>query len=261
MTALGFTTADLSDGARFTRLCGVEEWLHRPTGVRTITDFTGASLGGWDEMLPTIDACRIVRGGVVEEWGDHGDVWNRRWSGECDAHEVEVGGLKLGRTVVEESTGVLLEYTLRSIDGERPVQWAAHPQFSWVPGTTVELGVASPWRRVHPDAETRVIGGDVDPWSLLGSSSGAKWWSTHPIDRITMRRPSGTALRISWDAAVLPCVALWIDPAAYASAPVLAIEPALAPHDSLADAIDDGSAPIVGSEQPLRWWLRLEEIG
>lgn len=260
MSALAFAAVDLADGARATSLRGTEEWLHQPTGARDVTDFTGSSLGGWDEMLPTIDACRVPHGTSVEEWGDHGEAWNRGWTGGADSHQVDVRGLRLRRTISQEPAGVRLDYELTSAQ-TRPVQWAAHPQFVWTPGTMLELGAASPWRRVHPGGERRLLAAEVDPESLLDSRDGAKWWSTAPIDRVVLRRPSGRSLRITWDAAELPSVALWIDPGAFASAPVIAVEPALAPHDSLADAVRTGSAPLVSPGRPLHWWLRLEEIG
>lgn len=259
MSTLSFGPVDLADGARVTGLRGTEEWLHQPTGARTLTDFTATSLGGWDEMLPTIDACRVRRGATFEHWGDHGEGWNRPWSGNDESHAVDVGGMTLRRTIIQDPTGVRLEYALTSQE-QRPMQWAAHPQFVWTPGTTIELGSAAPWRRVYPQAVTRALTPTVDPRALIDSSTGAKWWSTTPIDSVVLRRPSGTGLRLSWDAAILPCVALWIDPGTFASAPVIAIEPALAPHDSLADAIAAGSAPTVGPDHPLRWWLHLEEI-
>ncbi|MFK3677434.1 hypothetical protein ACI2IP_06865 [Microbacterium sp. NPDC090218] len=259
MSALSFGPVDLTDGARTISLRGTEEWLHQPTGTRTRTDFAATSLGGWDEMLPTIDACRVPQGDGFEDWGDHGEVWNRRWSGGSTSHEVAVRGLRLRRTVTQESAGVRLDYALTS-EQERPVQWAAHPQFVWTPGTTLELGRAAPWRRVYPDAGERTLAAEVDPSSLLDSPAGAKWWSTEPIDHVVLRRPDGTGLRLSWDADVLPWVALWVDPGAFASAPVIAIEPALVPHDSLADAVRVGSAPTVGPERSLAWWLRLAEI-
>lgn len=260
MTALSFGAIDLADGARANSLRGVEEWLHQPVGERTPTDFTATSLGGWDEMLPTIDACRVPRGTGFEEWGDHGEAWNRRWSGDSGSHAVEIDGMTLRRSIHHDSTGVRLEYSLTS-DEVRPVQWAAHPQFIWTPGTTIELGTAAPWRRVYPKEVTGVLEADNDPAALLDSLAGAKWWSTAPIDRVVLRRPDGTGLRVSWDAESLPCVALWIDPGAFASGPVIAIEPALTPYDSLADAVEAGAAPTVGPDRPLSWWLHLEEIG
>jgi hypothetical protein len=260
VSTLSFAAVDLADGARTSRLRGTEEWLHQPTGERTLTDFTASALGGWDEMLPTVDACRVPHGDSFEEWGDHGEAWNRRWSGQEDSHWVDVRGLRLRRTIVPEPTGVRLDYELTSAQ-TRPVQWAAHPQFVWTPGTTLELGAAVSWRRVYPADETRNLGPEVDPGALIDSAAGAKWWSTTPLDRVVLRRLDGRGLRLRWDPAELPAVALWIDPGAFASAPVIAIEPALAPYDSLADAVSAEAAPIVGPGRPLRWWLRLEEIG
>lgn len=260
MTALSFGAVDLTDGARANSLHGTVEWLHQPIGDRTITDFTASSLGGWDEMLPTIDACLVPRGSGFDEWGDHGEAWNRRWSGDGESHAVDIDGTTLRRSIQHDSAGVRLDYSLTS-DQKRPVQWAAHPQFAWVPGLRIELGTAAPWRCVHPEKVTRVLEADIDPALLLDSLAGAKWWSTAPIDRIVLRRPDGTGLCITWDAETVPCVALWIDPGSFASGQVIAIEPALTPYDSLADAVGAGSAPTVGPDHPLSWWLRLEEIG
>ena len=261
MTPLSFGPVDLADGARANSLRGTHEWLHQPTGARTVTDFTASSLGGWDEMLPTIDACRVPRESGFEDWGDHGEAWNRQWTGDVDAHRVDVGGLLLRRTVARTATGIRLDYVLESPDESRPVQWAAHPQFVWTPGTMLELGRAAPWRGVYPDSRTRMIDAVVDPSTLLDSPDGAKWWSTVPVDQVVLRRPDGIGLRLAWDPVALPCVALWIDTGAFASAPVIAIEPALAPHDSLADAVHTGTASTVGPERPLRWSLHLDEIG
>ncbi|KJL22983.1 hypothetical protein RN51_01729 [Microbacterium oxydans] len=126
---------------------------------------------------------------------------------------------------------------------------------------TLDVGRAGTWRRTHPAEKVQKFGANLDPGSLLESADGAKWWSTAPIDRVVLRRSDGSGLEVRWDGIALPCVALWLDPGAYASSPVIAIEPALAPFDSLADAASAAAAPTVSRSHPLRWWIRLREIG
>ena len=121
----------------FDKRCS-REWLVPP--MRPVMEagyeskFTDGSMGGWDEMLPTIDLC---------EWKgiqlpDHGEVWQVPWECSTDNDSLQTAvhcryfPFIFSRNISLFSDDTFIfSYTLTNV-GEKsyPWLWAAHPQFS-----------------------------------------------------------------------------------------------------------------------------------
>ena len=124
------------------------EWLEQPRAG--LADFSPAvsfdegDLCGWDEMMPTIDACRDP--GTTIELAEHGDLWRTPWTlEEMSARSVttSVSGtspFSLSRTVEVSAQRVDLHYSLQTRGAAAlHLLYAAHPLFGYLPGTRVVL--------------------------------------------------------------------------------------------------------------------------
>jgi galactose mutarotase-like enzyme len=254
-------------GGKIAALCHLEsgrEWLLAPpTPVaappRYGSTFTEAPLWGWDEMLPTIDASGDLP--------DHGEVWALAWNAEAlDDHRLRcwVDGRALPYRLVRDlelsSSSVTLDYEL-SAARPFPVLWAAHPQFVLDPdGTQLRLPAAA-GELLDVDGGARVATAAlVDPLEAVVAGRGRKLY-VDPDARAgtaTLADRRGPWLRLTWDPHELPYLGIWIDHGAYASRPVIAIEPSSGYYDSLERAVTLGRAAVVGPHHTLRWRLHVE---
>ena len=136
-------------GAKIASLrTGGREWLLQPRPplpppARPGSSFVKAEMCGWDEMVPTVDACQLPDGTRLP---DHGEAWTADWKVARD-----------GDTLLAEARGTVLPWRLRrriSVDGEDllvdyelgvtgsepvPLMWTAHPQFAVGSDTLVHL--------------------------------------------------------------------------------------------------------------------------
>lgn len=225
--------------------------------------FTDAEMCGWDEMLPTIDACTLADGTALP---DHGELWAIPWTvvdegpDRCTtAVEGRALPYRLERTVaVVGDDAVRLSYALTAT-GSVPTAllWAAHPQFTAAPGARVEL----------PTEVTEVLdvkAGEPPPvlaWPAAGLDAlaavppgdGRKWY-VPPDVRVGEARlvdPDGTWLRLTWDAEAVPYLGVWADDGAFAASPVVALEPSTGFYDDLSRA----DAPVLAPGETRRWAL------
>ncbi|MEA2127518.1 MAG: hypothetical protein QOJ85_409 [Solirubrobacteraceae bacterium] len=235
------------------------EWLLAPPGGRPApapygSSFTDAPLWGWDEMLPTIEACWDLP--------DHGEVWALPWTGEwrdgglrC-AVEGRARPYRLVRDVAVAGATVTLAYELSATE-TMPVLWAAHPQFV-LDATAVVL----------PDGElmdvadgSRVAGAELlDPLRVVGAGAGRKLYADPEarVGSVALVDRAGPSLRLTWDPRQLPYLGIWVDRGVFAPRPVVVIEPASAYYDSLERAVGLGRAAQVAPGRPLRWHLTVE---
>lgn len=144
------------------------EWLvqaqgaHKPEGYGSI--FIEGDMCGWDEMFPTINACRYPIEGAFfnRALPDHGEVWSLPWSAAASAgasgsqfsllnprkpeklvFSVEGRALpyRFWRAAWFPNPDCLqLDYALVNLAAE-PIHclWAAHPQFAAKQGTRIVL--------------------------------------------------------------------------------------------------------------------------
>lgn len=244
------------------------EWLSqgapdpRPYG----SSYTDRLVYGWDEMVPTITPCAFAG----QEIPDHGEVWSVPWdamaaSPDCIALEVACRRtpLRLRRTVSALSTGGLrLDYTMRN-DGEaaHPLYWAAHPMFAVSRDAVIDIG--KPPARV---SVARAVGPDrQEPWGRfasylreLGPGDYGKTWlhlaGDQPTDIAIVDGVARLTMRVF---PPIRDVALFVDPGTFGPGPCLALEPATAAYDSLAEAAHDPSTPLLAPGETASWWLEL----
>ncbi len=268
------------------------EWLVGP-GERPVRAvpygavFIEQDMSGWDEMFPTIRACRYPAPGayLARDLPDHGEIWALPW--EHDA--ATPGSLELsaqGRTVpyrfrrgvaFEDERTVILSYQVANVGIEPLVcLWASHPQFTVTPDTRLVLppavreivnvrpgtrlgdaGRRFPWPDA-PDADDALIRLDqVGP----ASNRDCRKFYTPPdvaVDWAALyRMDSGRWLRLEWDAQDIPYVGIWVDEGAVNSEPTLAIEISNGYHDSLETAWHNGRCLTVAPGAQTAWQVVL----
>lgn len=242
---------DPEHGARIVSLTAHDrEWLSpsRPDGSGP---FVHAGTGGWDEAIPTVEACELDGTALP----DHGDVWNSVWEAVDTGNSVTTTTdlrsvpVRLRREISATPTGLRLSYTATttSID---PVAflWSAHPLFRAEPGSVMRMTeqllteeYPSRGRRVRIPAGIDAIAADA---ALKAFASG--------LAEASVVHPDGAAVTLSWDPGLLPYLGLYWDRGEFSTGPVMAIEPTMAPTDSAARA---ESLWTVTATAPKSWWL------
>jgi hypothetical protein len=246
------------------------EWLLQPGAAvppapEPGAGFVAAGLWGWDEMLPTIDACEVVVGGDVVRLPDHGEVWSVPWAtGGALACAGRALPYRIERSI--EATGprsFAFSYEVTA-SREVPVLWAAHPQFRAPPGCRIVLP-----RAVTSVVDVKAPGEPVerawsdDPLGALPERGSGKLYVPPdvPVAWAGLVQADGRWLRLSWDARVAPYLGIWLDRCALAPEPVIALEPASGFYDDLGRAERAGRVSWVRPEAPLRWRLEVEVGG
>lgn len=268
------------------------EWLADP-GPRPVKRvdygavFTDQDLSGWDEMFPTITACKYPAPGKnLGTWlPDHGEVWTLPWKREPSPQgslklSVEGAALpyRLTRTLYFSAQDRLqMEYEAENLGEERmPYLWAAHPQFACgdeaeirlpeqvtcVCNTLGELswGWGAPETRfdwplaLRPDGETVRI-----DRTGLASLKQARKFFVLPDTRAgwagLVRCPEGDWLRIDWDPQKVPYLGVWIDEGAISHMTAAAPEPMTGFYDSLALAWEKKEITVLEPGEIHRWSL------
>lgn len=255
-----------------------KEWLvptmRNPEEVEIGSVFTEQSLGGWDEMLPTINQC--VWNGITLP--DHGELWQRKWTLSDTDNSLTLYKncacfpYRITRSIsfIEENS-LKLDYSLINFsDEDLPFLWAAHPQFAATPSTRIEL----------PDDVKQVINVlNEDP--ILGSEGSIHPWpGRNALDRLRMNsypecrkvyilpdiHINRAALKddslhcgldILWDASILPYCGIWVDEGTCHSLPVFAIEPSSAYYDDPIRGASFGCLPMIRGKETVCWSLIL----
>lgn len=249
-------------GGTIARLhAGGADWLVPPVRWESTphpaASFVDVPVGGWDEMLPTIDAC--VVDGVARR--DHGDVWCIGWERAGDGLEAvsASSGCRLSRTITVDERGIRLDYAL-SAERATSVLWAAHPLFAAPAGTRVMLPAGV-------DRALDVANGELVDWPVDGVPiddvpDGA--WRKYVlapqqrVDRAAIVRPDGVWLRLRWAGSVIEHLAVYLDGVAFVPERCIAIEPMAGWYDSLTRAIESGTALRVAAGESIRWWIEVD---
>lgn len=254
------------------------EWLAQPEKTRSPSaygsSFTAGDMAGWDEMLPTIQACAHPgpgsAAGVVLP--DHGEVWALPWC--VDAAGVQdltlgVAGRALPYRLVRrlrivEPTSLVIDYRLEVL-GDEPLAllWACHPQWDCSPGTSIGLpGVTEMLDVTGGPPGMTVVWPSQGPArvELLPVGTGRKLVAPPDVHvaEVELRDPEGTWLRMHWDAADLPHLGLWLDNRCLSRRPVVVLEPSDGFFDSVELAASTGRVAITEPGLPRRWRLGIE---
>lgn len=262
-------------GAKIASLLHVtsgREWLAQPTGdlgpPSYGASFLDGEMCGWDELVPTIDACESPDTGAALP--DHGEVWSLPWRVEQEGSgelTTSVDGralsFRLRRRMTLEGSVLRLGYELQAT-GAVPLRllWAAHPQLVCRPGTVVRLPatvrdvlVVYPGPAVHA---TWPAAGALAADLPRGTSRKLYVLPDAPVEAAELRDPDGTYLRFSWDSAAIPYLGIWLDHAEYSRETVAAVEPTTGFYDDLARAASSGRTTRIDPGRRLSWALQVE---
>ncbi len=266
------------------------EWL-APTAVPPrgripyAASFLEYSLGGWDEMLPTIIACDYPSPGEFQgaRLPDHGEVWSLEWEVTCTESEALtccVDGVALPyrltrRLELVGEAAFLLDYHLEHRAGEELCYlWAAHPLF--VADASLQI--------VIPEQVTEVVNVQVsDTWGEAGrryawpraqTQDGMQWSLDRvgPPSRQASRKfylppekpvgwaalshgESSSGLHLAWRPAQLPYLGIWVDEGCYTIPSTVALEPSSGYYDDLSLAWRNGRLPALGPGSSADWQL------
>lgn len=251
------------------------EWLvqaaHELVGpADTSAPYDEGDLCGWDEMMPTISACRIP--GRDIELSDHGELWRHPWNVTRhgnDALAMEMRsdlGYLFERTITLAARRLEVDYRA-SVTGERPFEflWAAHPFVALGPETRLTIERASEVIEVDDLGRHRV------PWPNDGLvvakdltyGSGRKLFVETESDRqrVVLSEPDGSALSWSWSALDGPWLGLWLENGLLSDQVLAAVEPTNGSDDSLEVSSMRGHSWTIEPGRERRWKLQVEVNG
>jgi galactose mutarotase-like enzyme len=267
------------------------EWLVDP-GSRPFKKvsygaaFENQDMSGWDEMFPTIVACKYPAGG--KNFGvplpDHGEVWAMPWEqkpatpGEL---KLSIAGkalpYRLTRTLgCNEAATLKMFYELNNLSLE-PIAyiWAAHPQFTCgeqaeirLPSQVTEVCNTIPAIWGWGEPETRFgwpqavsVDGEnvrIDRTGPVTLHQARKFFvlPETPIGSAGLvRSPSGDWLRLDWNSAEVPYLGIWVDEGALNHTTVTALEPTTGFYDSLAVAWEKNEVALLEPGATQTWTL------
>ncbi|MBK4347124.1 hypothetical protein [Lacisediminihabitans changchengi] len=265
---------DVENGARIVSLTTADgvEWLapSRPTtegGPRP--SFIHPGMGGWDEVVPTVQPDVLPGGTRV---GDHGEAWSVPWAEE----EVAPGHLRLWvalpsihatltRTIRSTTAGFRIEWSATtSAPVAVPLLWTAHPQFRSTAQSALSFSnlgtpVLPNLIEHHPVAGRYLVFDDRSfaDWAPHGGSLKTFVEPGTPIDSVAIAGPGGSSVSLSWGAAQLPYLGLFWDNGEFAEGPVFSVEPTTGRGDLASEAMAHEEVAMLSPGRPLRWWIEI----
>ncbi|HZD75463.1 MAG TPA: hypothetical protein VE218_00565, partial [Acidobacteriaceae bacterium] len=234
--------------------------------------------GGFDECLPT-----VAPSGTAP---DHGELWRQPWQEEdpVTLRTTACGGaLSVERRALLDGSSLVLHYHVKNL-GQRvqSLLYSAHPLLRVEPNDRIVLPDEVRSLRVEGSRKNRLgKRGDSIAWpsaeaedlsdlSILGPPDGtqADKLFTGALSEgcCAVFRPSlQEGIKLTFDAQTLPYLGLWICRAAWPESGepkqyTVALEPASAPADALADAVREDTAWRLEPGQERRWVLRFALI-
>jgi len=262
------------------------EWLVPPT--RTVKQtmygavFVDQDMSGWDEMLPTVDAC-VWSGRHLP---DHGEVWSVPWrlvsldgglTLSVDGHSFPYHFVR-SASLLAPNVLELRYFLTNTGPKEFPYLWAAHPQFAADEHTRILLP-AEITQVVNAIDNHPVLGmaGDRCAWpeAALGNGQALQLDRVGPVEKHTCRKTYslpqqpigwaalvdenlGSQLRLEWPSDFAPYLGLWIDEGMHNTVPVAALEPSNGYYDSLLRAIQNRMINWLMPKQEISWSMQVQ---
>lgn len=248
------------------------EWLVQPARpllepLRYGSSFVAGDMCGWDEMLPTIIACRYPSADRIRRvhLPDHGELWACEWhvlertsDSVLMAVEGRVLAYRLVRRITVTDATMRLDYRLTTAE-PLWLLWAAHPQFVCMRDTRIALP-----QQVHELLDVTVPDNPVqcswpadspDHPNALPRGEGRKLYVAPDtsVDWAALVDNDYCWLRLSWDVRRVPYLGVWLDNHAYAGEPVVALEPSTGYYDDLERAHRMGKVPLIDPAGEFRW--------
>jgi galactose mutarotase-like enzyme len=217
--------------------------------------FEDYDTSGWDECFPS-----VAPSGEVP---DHGELWSVPWEVLAEGNSVlcEVRGVatpcRFRRRLTLAGRTARFDYEIAS-EADRPldVLWSAHPLLSISPGSELQLP-RSLRAQANPTLAPKEAGTAAKLFSgRLGTDEGACAYR----DRAT-----GETVSFRFDPERVPYLGLWLCLGGWpTSRPAkhytIALEPCLAPCDSLAEAIAGGHGLTLAPRASFAFWLEVSLV-
>lgn len=242
-----------------------ERSLHAPDDAR---GFGAGNLIGADELLPTL-AATVWQG---RELPQHGELWLRpasldagAWTEGIIRTEVALVSLPLHyrRELSLEGRRVRMDFRLENT-GDEPVPylWAWHPLLTIVSGDRLSPAWEEDSLRVTTaPGLPQLTAGETITWPGTDAGvdlsqldlgdvpkAGIKLFGRSTVGSLSLvNDETGTALSVSYQAEILPFLAIWLSRGVWGAAHHLAVEPTNRPDESL--------SRVSPAEEPAGWLL------
>lgn len=255
-------------------------------------DFADSDASGWDECLPTVSACEVSVGQETKEIPDHGDIWLLPATCSATATEVHLETtlasmpLRLRRRIHLDGNTMRVHYEVRN-QAVTPLSylWSAHPLFAVDAADGIVLPKSVATICVEGSANARLGNrGDQNTWPVANDSQGK------PVDLRIVQLPQTAiadklfagpltqgyaglyraahcvGILVQFDPQELPYLGLWLCYGGWPEGKVsrqqaVALEPCMAPSDSLADALLSGAAHTLAPGETSTWQIACKFLG
>ena len=253
------------------KIAGCEEWITQPqSGLvpRSPGDnFIRPEISGWDEMVPTTDACTSLNDS--KELPDHGEVWARSWDVLAESSdsallsvELNVRTLKFSRSISlfdlpNNRYRIDLDYSLENVGPvATPAFWSCHPMFRGEGVKSVRVASNKPLIQTAPLSPA--VAQTYLPLDLAHGKSIEYWCETDDeIEKVEILRDSGEVLTFEWDKSEIPYFGIFVDNHEYCPAQVISPQPAIAYKVSERSAESAGRIPILPPGAIVQWKLSI----
>jgi galactose mutarotase-like enzyme len=260
-----------------------------PYAERTRTmAFDEADASGFDECLPTVSGCEFETATGRVAVPDHGDFWRIPWqvvpTKGVSGREVILRAtgftlpLEFTKTLRLEGGELAIHYSVRNA-GEVPCEflWSAHPLFAVDAGDRIVLPPSVATLLVEGSAKNRLgTAGRVCAWPIAVLASGAsvdlsecgamqdevgdKLYTGAPKEGwcALQRKKLQTRIEVRFNPGETPFLGVWL---CYGGWPLqrekrgqcVALEPCMAPTDSLAIASKEGWTKKLEAKAVCEW--------
>ncbi len=250
---------------------GRREWIAQPKGplvTRAVGDkFIRPEVAGWDEMVPTTDACISLLD--EKELPDHGEVWARSWDVIASKASSATLQVQLTSRTLEFTRGISLEQTLpgqwkiqlsyrMKNTGSLPVPafWSCHPLIDAEGVEKVTVFGSTPMIQTAPE-ETEVSQTYL-PQDLAPNTSAEFWCDPDSeIDGAEILRSNGERMTLGWKLSEIPYFGIFIDNQEFRPDPVISPQPAIAHKVSERSAQIAERITILDPGQEKSWTLNI----
>jgi galactose mutarotase-like enzyme len=254
------------------------EWLEQsadalvgPADVER--SFDEGDMCGWDEMLPTISACRYP--GSDLELPDHGELWRVAWevtqqtsNSVSTRRHGRILPYLFERTLALNANSLRVEYRMSTsgID-DLTFLWAAHPLFSLQPETRVLVDSGSSiFDQLHENGSRTLVnwprGGAVLS-DIAHAGQGKKLFARalNETVAVALIDPDGAQINLGWRRSQIPWLGIWMDNCSLSRRPVAAIEATNGLDDSLETSTLAGQSWTVSPGVARQWSIELTTSG
>jgi len=253
------------------RIAGCEEWITQPQDELVSRlpgdNFIRSEISGWDEMVPTTDACKSLSD--EKDLPDHGEIWARSWDVMDESIdsallsvELNVRTLKFSRSISlfnlsQDRYQINLDYKLENVGlVSTPAFWSCHPMFRGEGVKSVQVGSKKALIQTAPLSPA--VAQTLLPSDLLHGKSVEYWCETDDeIEKVEILRDSGEVLTFEWDKSEIPYFGIFIDNFEFCRAKVISPQPTIAYKVSERSAEIAGRIPILAPGALVQWKLSI----